>query len=186
MENPTDPSLGTYEDDTPRRFKDLLTRPKSIPKSKTVVKKGDDEWTVRPGESFRQFNTRIREAGLSVPPGVPETFRGGAKHSQSRVESSNNCINSAKPSLTTKPLPKFSQAEGDGIRQKRKEHLKNRRVKRVRDSGSDLEEYEQRGIRDVVKAPPTIKVAPKATLKLKERRQNNKRKPSLLPLIRKQ
>lgn len=177
------------DDDTPRKFKDLMkspSSPSSAPKKKATMQdtpKADDQWTVRPGETFRDFNARIRLAGLSLPPGVPEAFRGApGKKRPSDVPP-------PLPPPATKPLPKFTDEEGSKTRKRRKEYLKQRKaVKKSKEhDSSDLEEYEgRRNFRDVVQAPPVLKVTPRETLKMKEKPSKLKKNPSLLPFLKRQ
>jgi hypothetical protein len=173
------------EDDTPRRFKDLLNKPKfKRPVTDQPIK--DDFWTVRPGETFRDFNARIREAGLSTPPGIPTSFRGSPPPKQT------------EPTKQVKPAKKFAAqptTTGEVTKRKRKEFLKKRKEQKrqkVDDHHSDYDEYEVKGLRDVVKAPPQLKFTPKATTlkvdkgKMKERAKGKgKGNPSLLPFIKK-
>lgn len=153
-------------------------QPPPVKKAPQPTPKGsvDDRWTVRPGETFREFNARIREAGLSLPPGVPETLRSGVVERSEVPE--------------VRPMKKFilqdEEESGNKTKRKRKEYLKQRKEsgKRKRDDDSDFEGYERKRFRDVVKAPPVLRVAPKEALKVKERPPKLKKNPSLLPILK--
>lgn len=198
------PETAYTEDDTPRRFRELLqrstaTRNKGSPAfpPKDGVVKVDDEWVVRPGETFREFNARIRQSGLTVPPGVSEATR-------------YPCEPHTRPS-TRDPLPakRFAVSvpsdsavvPGERTKQKRKEYLKQRReakrLKRHKTRAHSDDEDDGGGAsagklgsgallhtRDMVQAPPTLRVTPKATLKITSRRSPHQKNPSLLPLVR--
>ena len=186
------------EDDTPRRFKNLMA-PKPAKSTKSAhhtpasAPREDGPWTVRPGETFRDFNARIRAAGLSTPPGIPETFRGAHPVVKRSTEDTTTDPQdrTVKRPAPVKPMPKFLPAAAspeNEKKRKRKEALKQRKAtKRARAEGeSDYDEYEIKGLRDVVKAPPQL-VTPKATLKMNNTGTNQRKKApsqSLLPLIK--
>jgi len=157
------------EDDTPSRFKLLMNPPtKNTVKPSQRANTVDDEWTVRPGETFRQFNARIRGSGLSLPPGVPETTRvhQGYSHNEER---------SQEDAQERRPEMRFAASEGTRLpgertKQKRKEFLKRKdeakRRKNKNDNDHDacsLVNAQRKNFRDVVKKPPNLKVKPKAT-----------------------
>ena len=198
------------EDDTPRRFKELLQQSTTTKSKNTTASssrdgtsKVDDEWTVRPGESFREFNARIRQSGLTVPPGVSEATRYPRE------------FRNELPVRETLPVKRFAAPElsdsavvpGERTKQKRKEYLKQRReAKKLKKrqtqvstdendadddtrSASDISNRRASSgshlhTRDVVQAPPALKVIPKATLKMNQRRSPHQKNPSLLPLLR--
>ena len=159
------------EDDTPSRFKFLMNPPaKGIIKSSQRTSKIDDEWIVRPGETFRQFNARIRSSGLSLPPGVPEATR-------VRQENPHKEYHNQVDSLERRPGVRVVPSEdtrlsGERTKQKRKAFLRRKDEAKRRKTKDD--EYgatcnqvnmQRRHLRDVVQAPPNLKVRPKATLK---------------------
>lgn len=238
------------EDDTPRRFRELLqqqaasekdgpsppgSRGKTRGKGKGRDREAttppvDDRWVVRPGESFREFNARIRQSGLSVPPGVSEATRHPRASPETRqpremipakrlAASELSSSSLASPTLTAER----GGGPGERTKQKRKEYLRQRsetkKLSKRRRTQPDSDEYESEhgsgltavpggdadagmreagpgksfllGTRDVVQAPPTLNVIPRATLRLnnhchhpQERRPYAQRNPSLLPLLR--
>lgn len=198
------PEAAYPEDDTPRRFKELLqqataarNRGASVPPKGNRVPAVDDEWVVRPGESFREFNARIRQSGLSVPPGVSEATR------YPREPRSERQVRETVPAkrFAAPELPSPVVAPGERTKQKRREYLKQRReVKKLKkhrsqagtDSdddgdGADAGRANPRSLlhtRDVVQAPPALKVTPKATLKITQQRPPHRKNPSLLPILR--
>lgn len=189
----------TYaEDDTPRRFKDIMRGPVNKKKPVAPMSLKDDTWTVLPGETFRDYNARIRGAGLTVPPGVPETYRAGQKRplssSASAAVASSAASHATKATATTeeKPAKKFivEADEGGKTKRKRTEYLKQRKEKNKNSAlqNSSDSEYERReeprGLKQVVKAPPTFKVIPKAALKMHEPKINKAKHSSLLPILR--
>lgn len=181
----------SYEyEDTPKRFREIMnpTKAKNTAengkgrdKSRATLKdRPNDVWTVRPGEGFREYNSRIINAGYTVPPGVPETFRGPFIPRPAEV----------------KPAKKYAQEPvmpGEKTRKKHSEYLKQKKeqskrqkVETPQSEDSDYEVYEQKKLRDVAKAPPVFKSLPKETLKMKVqgKPQHSHKKPSLLPILK--
>ena len=159
------------EDDTPSRFKLLMNPPaKKITKTSQSTSKIDDEWIVRPGETFRQFNARIRSSGLSLPPGVPEATR---IHQESLHKGDHNKVDAQQRRPEMKVAPsEDARLSGEKTKQKRKAFLKRKdeakRRKTKNDDDTDaaynLVNMQRKNLRDVVQAPPNLKVRPKATL----------------------
>lgn len=182
----------TYKyDDTPKRFREIMNptkAKKTAEKSKGKDKSGatrkdrpNDVWTVRPGEGFREYNSRILDAGYTVPPGVPETFRGPFTPRPADV----------------KPAKKYAQepaVPGEKTRKKRTDYLKQKKEQSkrqkventIQSEDSDYEVYEQKKLRDVAKAPPVFRSLPRENLKMKvhEKPQHSHKKPSLLPILK--
>lgn len=167
----------TYEeDDTPRRFKELLSpRPKPVREVRKEAKSAkSDVWTVRPGETFREFNARIREAGESVPPGIPTTFRAGARTPGVKRDEEPMPEPMPKPMLlkrTAEETPledeRAKTRKQERLRQRR-DQIKEKKERKREEKHEDAVWIERRGLRDVVRAPPALKVLPKATLKIKK------------------
>lgn len=146
--------------DMPKRFQRMIVPKKPVKRDSAPAKpterpsKKVDESSVRPGESFRQYNERL---GLSVR--------------------STNDVGTGK-NFKQKIAEEFAEARG--IRSKRKEHLKRRDakkkgVKRDEDDSEleDLVTMESHRFGEQVAAPPVLKVAPrnapKSTLKFKRK-----------------
>lgn len=184
----------------PKKFKRLLEQKNKqprAPKAEPARADKDDVWAIRAGETFREFNARIRNAGLTLPPGVPQTLRGDP--SQHRPPQTQPPAPPSFPSRqrAEKPAMLFSAekgpadapdlAYGERSKQRRKEYQRNKketkRREREEDEADRVPPPPKRRLGDVVQAPPSLKTTPKATLKLAERPSKGHKRASLLPLI---
>lgn len=207
------------EDDTPRRFKDLMKPAEKKPTTATGTgkhtpkNKADDVWTVRPGETFRDFNKRIREAGLTVPPGVPETIRVGTQSNQvkrpisrededselSEHEAAQEQHRSKQPKkLTTSSsgsaYPQKRVVEeampGEKTKMKKKKYLKERKLASKKTHGYEDEggRYQKMQHQQQPKFREVVKAPPALRTvpkaTLKMRSQKGGPRPSLLPLVK--
>lgn len=146
------PEPEAYEfDDMPKRFKRMVA-PHPVRREKPAVqpvmqKKGKvaDETDVRPGESFKQYNTRL---GL-VPGSKKSSDVGSGKSFKQKISE--------------------SFAEARGMRTKRKEHLKLRDTKKKRPQNEDddtmdgLVRMESIRFGETAMAPPQISSKPKTS-----------------------
>lgn len=157
-------------------------------------KKHDSIWNVKEGETFPSYNARIKSAGLSKPPGIPETYRKGEEN----IGSSNAGGLVMKRKIIDPTISKDDDVE-DGLKTKRrrKEFMKNRSKKDINnrniDDGDDVIEINRKVFKDVVDAPPQIRNKPKNNLKAPPVRKisydpsvtlNRMGRPSLLPLVK--
>jgi hypothetical protein len=172
-------------DDTPKRFKEMMNpQVKDTQKDKAAValeNKADEAWVVRPGETFREFNARVKGLGLTVPPGVSESYR---LDRNGRRYSSIPSIKKIEETLHKKEKTAVAKLDSENPFRARKK------------TGPKLKKKAQNGIRlspggklkhssDCAAEPPTLEIKPKATLKM-PKKQSGAKNPSLLPLIRRQ
>lgn len=133
----------------PKKFKRLVAPPKKKPSMPVASKKEPSEWDVRPGESFKKFNERL---GIS-----------GSKGDKPKQQQSGE-VGSGK-NFKSRLAAEFAEARG--LRTKRKEHLKQRDMKKKgKKPAIDVEDVEEivmdrHRFGETVMAPPEIKVKPK-------------------------
>ncbi len=138
----------------PKKFKRILNPLPKVAKPEALSKSQPDEWDIRPGETFREFNQRIKQGNQSKEGKVNEV--GSGKNFKTRI------------------AEEFAEARG--LRTKRKEHLKKREEKKkMRYQDSDDEDVIMESVRfgETVMAPPVLKVkpknCPKSTLRFKHK-----------------
>ena len=161
--------LGTH-DDTPRRFRDLMQpkkfvassapreEPKKSPTKEVKEAPQNDAWSVRKGETFAEFNARIKMAGLSVPPGVPQTTR-----------SDPGIVRDQKPLKKTE-VPEVPQ--GDKTKKRRKLFMQQRSKVAAEEADDRYVTFEPRKLKDVVLAPPSFPASWKKAALATEKKVN--------------
>ncbi len=154
----------------------------------------DAMWRVRPGESFRDFNARIREAGLSAPPFSPSPAVASARVTPAGAQRTDRHVKAGtKQKDTGRSKKKKTSQEEDGKlhgKARRQAYSKGRKeVAKARKRGGPPDEadyriYQKRPFNETVQAPPTLTARPRAVLKVRtagRAADSKKRPPIALP-----
>lgn len=176
-------------------------------KNRKRIDQHDPIWNVKEGETFPSYNARIKASGLSKPPGVPQTYRRGEESLAARNAAAGDGGDGdglkMKRRIVDTTITDQDVQDGLKTKRRRKEFMKNRGKKanladsdhRSDSHSTNVEDLRTRKtvFRDVVHAPPNIKIKPKNNLKAPVRKisydpsvtLNRMGRPSLLPLVNK-